>query len=439
MGTFLGMRGTGDWETDQRPKSWRETILRLYPNGAAPLTGITSKLGSEKVDDPEFNWWEESLPRQGGTCNIYTDKDLSVEYVYATHATLYGCLLGTVYAKVTAAVAGEFAPGMMVVLRDADRPTVDVVGKVVSVAINGDSSYVCVTLLEADDNGGATYNLATADTILVAGSVNPEFGEIPSALSYTPTKYTNYTQIQRTSLEISRTALLTKYRTGDAYQNLKKQITERHAVEIEKQLLFGIPYEGTGANGKPERTSAGLFYAIKTYNSTGVLDWRYEAGGAYAWASTTNGAKSWFDSALEVAFRYGDGEKLAFLGSGALKGINDLAAAYGTINLTPTTEAYGLKVLKWITPFGVLDLMTHPLFTHETTLRNTMLIIEPRRLKWRYITDTTFYPDPHRDKKLADPSKYDGIKEEFLTEGGLEWSHTETMAILNGVGSVGVS
>jgi hypothetical protein len=407
----------------------------------APLTGITSKLGSEKVTDAEFNWWEETFPRQGGTTDVYTDVDLGTAYVYATHAALHGKIGGVVYCKCTAAVAGEFAPGMMVVLRDADRPTVDVVGKVGASGpiINGASSVVPVTLLEADDNGGATYNLSTVDTILVCGSVNPEFGEIPTSLSYTPTKYTNYTQIQRTSLEISRTALLTKYRTGDAYKELKRQITERHAVELEKQLLFGIPYEGTGSNGKPERTSAGLFYAIKTYNSTGVLDWRYEAGGAYAWASTTDGAKSWFDSALEVAFRYGDSEKLAFLGSGALKGINDLAAAYGTINLTPTTEAYGLKVLKWITPFGVLNLMTHPLFTHEETLRNTMLILEPRRLKWRYVTDTTFYPDPHRDKKLADPSKYDGIKEEFLTEGGLEWSHTETMAILNGVGSTGVS
>ncbi len=52
---FLGMRGTGDWQTDQRPKNWREGILRLYPNGMAPLTAIMSMLGSEKTDDAEFN------------------------------------------------------------------------------------------------------------------------------------------------------------------------------------------------------------------------------------------------------------------------------------------------------------------------------------------------------------------------------------------------
>ena len=52
---FLGMRGTGDWATYQRPENWRETILYLYPNGSAPLTAILSKLREERVDDPIFH------------------------------------------------------------------------------------------------------------------------------------------------------------------------------------------------------------------------------------------------------------------------------------------------------------------------------------------------------------------------------------------------
>jgi hypothetical protein len=48
---FLGMRGTGDWATDQRPMSWRQNILYLYPNGMTPLTAILSMMGSKKVTD----------------------------------------------------------------------------------------------------------------------------------------------------------------------------------------------------------------------------------------------------------------------------------------------------------------------------------------------------------------------------------------------------
>ena len=39
-----GLRGTGDWGTDERPKNFRETILWRDPNGSAPLTALMSKM-----------------------------------------------------------------------------------------------------------------------------------------------------------------------------------------------------------------------------------------------------------------------------------------------------------------------------------------------------------------------------------------------------------
>ena len=53
MAGFLGMRGSGDWATDQRPYNWREMILRSYPNGTAPLTAMMSMFSSEKTDDAQ--------------------------------------------------------------------------------------------------------------------------------------------------------------------------------------------------------------------------------------------------------------------------------------------------------------------------------------------------------------------------------------------------
>ena len=34
---IAGLRGTGDWGLDERPKSFREGILRFNPNGTAPI------------------------------------------------------------------------------------------------------------------------------------------------------------------------------------------------------------------------------------------------------------------------------------------------------------------------------------------------------------------------------------------------------------------
>ena len=41
---FAGLRGTGDWGTDERPKNFRELILWRDPNGTTPLTAIMSRL-----------------------------------------------------------------------------------------------------------------------------------------------------------------------------------------------------------------------------------------------------------------------------------------------------------------------------------------------------------------------------------------------------------
>ena len=83
MAAVAGMRGTGDWGTDERPKNFRETILWRSPNGSAPLLALSSKMKSEAVNDPEFSWWEEEqnalrLTMANGTAYATTDTTIVV-------------------------------------------------------------------------------------------------------------------------------------------------------------------------------------------------------------------------------------------------------------------------------------------------------------------------------------------------------------------------
>ena len=59
MSGIAGLRGTGNWGTDERPKDFRESILFFRPAGTAPIFGLTSKAGKKTVKDPEFAWWAE--------------------------------------------------------------------------------------------------------------------------------------------------------------------------------------------------------------------------------------------------------------------------------------------------------------------------------------------------------------------------------------------
>ena len=145
------------------------------------------------------------------------------------------------------------------------------------------------------------------------------------------------------------------------------------------------------------------------------------------------GGDTWLKTYLEQLFRYGKREKLAICGTSALLGINNLVEGSTHYTMTAATKSYGIAVTEWITPFGKINLMTHPLFSQETTLRNSMLILEPENLKYRYIDDTTFYSEGN-PKAQSTSARVDGTEEEFLTEAGLEFHHPSTMMFLNGVG-----
>jgi len=424
MPGFMGMRGTGDWATDERPKNWRQGILYLYPNGAAPLTGLLSKMSEERVDDPQFHWWTKLLPAQGGAISAtYLNSGLSSLYVSG------GAAGDVLYVKLAESVANEFRPGHQALIRDADHLDMDVNTKVMAVTKNGAASFLTVKLLEADDNGSST-DISNADRILIIGNINPEGAPIPDAIAYDPDKWFNYTQIFRTPLEITRTARRTKLRTEDAYKEAKRESLELHSIELEKAFLWGIATENTGANGKPERTTMGLIPAIKSGAPGNVFDFTTDA--AYSGDSWAQSGEIWLDQALEILFRYGASEKLAFAGSGAVLGINRLAKISGQIQLQATTVSYGLKVMQWITPFGTIYLKTHPLFSYDETTRNSMVIFEPSMLRYRYIDDTDFMS---MDTSKVGPSheRIDGTKEEWLTECGLEYHHPSKFAFMNGL------
>ena len=426
---FLGMRGTGDWVTDQRPMNWRQNIMYLYPNGMTPLTAIMSMMGSRKVDDPQFHWWTQDMGSVDGDINnIYTDPDLATAYVTG------GVTGDVLYVSVSAADGNRIKASHEILMRDASDYTVDVVGKVIDVA-RGAVGILSVRLLEDDDNGtGAVNDLSNADRFKIIGSINPEGGEMPDPIAMNPTKRYNYTQIFRSSLSTTRTALATRLRTENDYQKAKRECLEAHSIEMELAYLWGVRTETTGDNGKPERTTQGIIPFIRTEAAANVDD--YTLNVDYSSDDWTASGETWLKEYLEQIFRYGASEKLALCGSGALLGIDALAMANGQMNIAPGQKTYGMDIRTWVTPFGTIHFKTHPLFSYDATTRNMAVLLEPKELEMKFITDTTFYGE---SSSKSHPEGYgsrriDGKEEEFLTESGLEFGLPEKCAILSGIG-----
>ena len=425
---FLGMRGNDDWVNDQRPLNWRQQILYLYPNGMAPLTAILSMMGSESVDDPEFNWWtQEQGSVQGAVQGVYLLPDKSSAYAAG------GVAGDTVYVEVTNTLGNQIRSGHQLLLRVQDDYRVDVNVKVTNITRGTTYAMMACKLLEADDNSPDN-DLSDCDYLKVVGNINPEGGEMPDAVALNPTKVWNYTQIFRTPLSMTRTARKTRLRTGNQYQKAKSEALEMHSWEMELAFLWGIRTENTGDNGQPERTTMGVINFIRQYMPNNVDD--YTLNTTYTGQTWVQGGETWFKNMLEQIFRYGAGEKLILCGSGFLLGIDALAMTGGQINLQPAQKIYGMDIRTWITPFGTVHMKTHPLFSYDLTTRYMGVVLEPKELTYRYVDDTAFYKE---STSKSHPAGYgsrriDGTNEEYLTECGLEFGLPQKCAVLNGVG-----
>lgn len=431
---FLGMRGTGDWVAGQRPMNWRQNILYLYPNGMTPLTAILSMMSQSRVDDPQFHWWTQMMGSVQGVINgVFTLPDLSVAYAGG------GVQYGTVYVTVIAADGPRIRAGHQILLRSTTDYRVDIVGKVVDVARFAAYAVLTVTILQADTITATRPNdLTTCNYFKIIGNINPEGGEMPDSIALNPELVENYTQIFRSPLSITRTARKTRLRTPNDYQKAKRECLEMHSIEMELAYLWGIATQRFGDNGKLERTTMGLINFIRTMMPANCDD--YTLNPLYSGQSWQAAGETWFKIMLEQIFRYGASEKLALVGSGVLLGIDALAMQGGQINLQPAQKTYGMEILKWITPFGTINMKTHPLFSFDATTRNMMVILEPKEIEYRFIDDTTFYGESSSKKH---PEGYgsrriDGTEEEYLTECGLEFGLPQKCAVLNGFNSANV-
>lgn len=392
MPAIAGLRGTGDWATDERPKNFRETILFRQPNGQAPLTALMSKMGSESTNDPEFAWWEEenTIVRVTETTGLAANAGSTT--LTASGGGLYGLV-----------------PGDLLLVEKADQTSYD--NEIVKVtAVASDTS---ATISRA--YAGTTVAAIAASTALTKiGNAHAEGTGAPSATTRNPTKLYNYTQIFKTIYDITNSAKQTKTRTGDPVQNDKKRKMFDHSRDLEYALIFGKRNETTGSNGKPERTMGGLRSFITT-NLT---------------VFSTTPTVTTFLNAVYPCFDYNSGageERIVFCGNGALNAMN-LMVANSTnvrINFGDTVKVYGMTLQKYILPQGVLYLKSHPLLNVHARYKNSMFVVDPTALRYRYLDgrDTDFTDNIQGNDE-------DREKGQWLTECGLEVRHEKTMAYL---------
>lgn len=370
----LGMRGTGDWSSAQRPTNFREQILLQFPNSPVALTAMMSKLKSETTNDPKFTIFTKALPTQRVVCDAIITSGV-------TTLTFSGTTPTKVLKKGHSLI---------------NERTLEVVW----VTVDPISPFASVEV--ARGKGSSAASTAVGDGFVVVGTHHQEGAAIPTAVSYDPSEIVNWCQIFRTAVFLTNTARATNLRTGSDMMERQRETLEIHAIEREMAYIFGTGVEDT-TGAQPERTTKG-FVSLVTSNVTdfaGSLD-----------------IETW-ETFLENCFEDGSSEKLLLCGNTALTNINKIGRTHGEVQMTPRGQTYGLAMRSYATPYGDLQMMQHPLFSKNPTFASWGLVIDTAYLVDRVLNGNGMNRDTNYYENRQSPGD-DATKDEWLTESGLE-------------------
>lgn len=359
MSGIAGLRGTGNWGTDERPKNFREGILRYGPAGTAPIFALTSKAGKKTVDDPEFAWWCEGnaiIRLQVNGALGSTDSLITVDSADPTSTTMSANLGTATHLK-----AGDLLLA---------EPATD------SATFNHELLQVTDVLSDtqftASRGAGGTSAASIADNLflLVIGSAYAEGTGVPRAVSRNPIKFSNYVQIFKDTYELTGTADKTNTRTNNNYSEDKKRKMWKHSSDIEWAIMFGRKSEQTGDNGKPLRFMGGLREAIPAANTT-----------VFSSAVTPSS----FLDAISPIFDFDTGAgdtRMGFAGNAALIELSKIFANEVMFEVKDKVTVYGMDFQEFILPMGRTLLKSHPLMSRNSLYKKSMFLLDFDAIKY---------------------------------------------------------
>jgi hypothetical protein len=377
MSGIAGLRGTGDWGTDERPKSFREGILRFNPSGTAPIFALSSKAKKRSVTDPEFAWWTEGnvlVRLQVSAAASATDTLINVDTVDPTSTTLSANLGTATHLK-----AGDI---LLV------EPLVD------SVTFNQELLEVDNVLSDTQFTvrrgaGGTTAATIANDVWLtLISSSYAEGTGVPRPTTRNPIKYLNYVQIFKDTYELTGTADKTVTRTNNNYSEDKKRKMFKHSQDIEWSILLGRPAETTGDNGKPKRFMGGIRNFIPPANQR---------------VFTAPVTPSDLLDAIAPVFDFDTGAgdtRIVFAGNQALVELSKIFVNEVMFNVNNVVKIYGMDFQEFIMPNGRVLFKSHPLLSRHGMYRKSAFVVDFDGLS--YVTMTGRPDGRARDDVQAD-------------------------------------
>lgn len=318
-------------------KSFSNTIMRLFPNGSAPLYALTGEVNRSKAVASTHGYFTKHMA-----------------YVSLTVDDATGMIAGDTTMVVDSTV-GVVAGMVFQVPTTRENVRVNTVTN--------------ATTLELDRGFGrvAAGAIADNDVLTLVGNSHVEASDRPVARSIKSVWVPNYTVIVRNAWHISDTARESLAEAG--FNNVAESrldCMEFQSTDIEGHMLWGQPLAPTAdaTTGNPVHATQGIVDAV----------YQYASGNVQTAGATTTYAQ--LVSLVEPMFQYsnsktGSGlkERTLFCDSTAMKVIHDIGLASGQVTMNTNQTSFGMQFMEFKFYKGIMRLLEHPLL-NETVPSN---------------------------------------------------------------------
>lgn len=372
--------------------SFASLILRRFPNGSAPIFGLTSQAGRSRAKSTSHGYFSKTMLFVTVTSSAALVGDTSLT-VSSTTGITPKMVLQNMRTKENVRVESVTSGTVLAISR--------AFGRVAAAAVNASDKWIQVgTAFEEGSNRPTARRMSTV---------------------YVP----NYTQIFRNAWALTDTARASVAEMG--YSNIaesRQDCMAFHSVDIESAIVWGQPkMDTTGAT--PVHATQGIIDAMEQY----APDNTNAAASTTTYEQLVALVEPAFTSTANVGNPKG---RVLFGDNKAIKVITDVGRKSGQVQIMQNETQFGMKFTSFTMYQGTVDLVIHPLF-NGLGLEGTALIMDMPALKLAYMDGRDTKPEEYNTSGKLVESGVDAVGGSLTTELAVELINPYACALITGL------
>jgi len=389
---------TGLFNTNLNPaelnmKSFAAQILRLFPNGSAPMFALTSQSGKSRAKSSTHGYFSKTMEFVRivmGTTALVGDTSLTVP---STAGLLAGMVLYNQRTRENVRVTAVTNGTTLAVTR--------AFGRVAAAAVN------------------------SGDVWIQVGTAFEEGSNRPAARRLSTVYVSNYTQIFRNAWALTDTARASLAEAG--YNNVaedKKECSLFHAVDIESAIIWGQAKMDVTGN-TPIHSTQGVLDAIE----------QYAPDNSNAAAATTNFSQ--LVTLCEPFYKYSTDasnpkERVAFCDQTAMRVFNEIGMKSGQVQINNAQTSFGMKFTSFNFYKGTINLIEHPLL-NGLQQSGTAIVMDMAALKLAYLDGRDTKPEEYGTRSEVADNGQDSVGGSLTTECAVELINPYACGVITGL------